>query len=438
MDLPAGVNRRYASLAGCLLVAVWCWVAFDRPYTFPHHIPWNVYSNSPQAAPIIDVFDYAPLVSLALKTDCSNTHWNESITFVCNESSGSFAEVRNSILGCVRYTIVAGASLVVPGIVLGQRYGDLDAGNVTEMEYMFDTSHFLQSLALSCPQLRIYKTAADVRNLKAAYGPISLLPDSLIKEKLNPEHTFPGEWRGQFYKRLTQYLSPDAQGPIIVELGRAYFDYPIASDGEGFAVQFGKILKIRSDARSLATMTLLKLSQTYSLILDVSEPVLKGVFLGAYLSTFHRGEDLSKDDRINVRYETQSKLYLEQATRSNLSVIYVASQIVSEIPQFINDATLRDIAVTSKLDLLKGNDRDIMLRGMTSDQQELVDFLVMSKAAEFVGVGMSSFSWSVALKRRQSTHKKDYLHGTQTLNDGLSHLYGDASGHSEFPSGMWP
>jgi len=75
---------------------------------------------------------------------------------------------------------------------------------------------------------------------------------------------------------------------------------------------------------------------------------------------------------------------------------------------------------------------------LTVDQQALVDYLVMSKASDFVGVGHSSFAWNIALKRHQFTRRLDYLDGPETFDDGLSQIYGIVRGHPEYPGAMWP
>jgi hypothetical protein len=437
MELPAGVNRRYACLAGFLLLAIWCWVAFDRPYVFPSYVPWNIYSGTPQARPALDVFDYPPLDSSAIKHVCSKTQWNQSVTFICDESTGSVAEVRNSILNCVRYTIAAGGSLVVPRITVREAYEDFFGSNTTELDYMFDTDHFINSLTFSCPQMRIYKAASTIANRQHAYGPISLVPESLAKKVAKTGIRRREEWRGLFYKWLLQYVAEDTKGPIIVRLGRSYLEYPVYDDEDYFALHFGKILKVRRDIRVLASTALRILSDTYTLPLRLSEPILKKAFLGAYLSTDYA--DLPKPDEKNARYQVQSQLYLNQALSANLSLIYVASEFGDDIPDFMKDASLQNITVTAKLDLLKGEDREQLLHDFTPDQQALVDYLVLSKASEFAGVGHSSFAWNIALARHlYMTQKEDELGGLQVFEDALSQIYGTPGGHPEFPASMWP
>jgi hypothetical protein len=437
MELPAGVNRRYTCLAGFLLLAIWCWVAFDRPYVFPSHVPWNIYSGTPQARPALDIFDYPPLDSSAMKRVCSKTQWNQSVTFICDDSSGGVAEVRNSILNCVRYTIAAGGSLVVPRITVGEAYEQYFGSNTTELDYMFDTDHFINSLMASCPQIRIYKAASAIANRQYAYGPISLIPESLTNKLPKTSFQEAGQWRSLFYKWLLQYVANDNSGPIIVRLGRSYLEYPIYADDDYFVLHFGKILKVRRDIRILATTALRTISDFYNLPLRLSEPILKKAFLGVYLSTDVDG--LPKADQKIARYQIQSQLYLAQALSANLSLIYAASEFGDNLLKFIKDGSLQNITVTTKLDLLKGQDREHFLDSFTPDQQALVDFLVLSRASEFAGVGHSSLSWNIALARHFYTaQKNDELDGPQMFGDALSRIYGARGGHPEFPGSLWP
>ncbi|KUJ24450.1 uncharacterized protein LY89DRAFT_679587 [Mollisia scopiformis] len=434
MDFPSGLNRRYASLAGSLLAGIWLWVAFDRPYVFPEHVPWNIYSNSPQS-PSSDVFDFPPLTSPAIKNVCARTQWNASVVFTCDSPIGSFAEIRNSVLHCVRYTIAAGGSLVMPRIVLKEDYGGLLAGNTTGLDHLFDVDHFRNSLDLSCPQLRLYKSVSEIKDKERANGPLPLLPDALLSGKSEGSQGFSVDWRDALNIWLKKYLSEDTKDPVIISLGRTYLHYSIHSDDDNFAQHFGKILKIRSDARSLATTVLLKMSSTYSLPLNPS-PSKKG-FMGAYLSTAPDPDRLLKEDQNYARFETQSKLYLDYATHSNMSLIYVASNQGIDVPRLFVDAKAQEIDVTAKFDLLKGKDRDYLLE-MTTLQREMVDLLVMMNAAHFVGVGYSSFSWNVALRRHGARKIEQLSEQGQQFNDGLSVIYGTTGGHSEFITSMWP
>ncbi|KAI9047604.1 hypothetical protein LZ554_008317 [Drepanopeziza brunnea f. sp. 'monogermtubi'] len=444
MELPAGFNRRYAFIATFLLVTVWFWVAIDRPYSIPSHITWNTYSNTAQSPPS-DIFDFPPLTSPPILKTCEATQWIESVVFICNEPSGNVAEVRNSILSCVRYAMAAGGSLVVPRIVVGGGYGGqggklgVGKGNSTDMAYLFDTAHFVESLRLSCPQMRVYRTAFNIKDGENATGPVFLQPETLIQESFGEGERFAEGWKKSFYAWLKQYQATGVEGPVIIQLGDTYLKYPLASDGTAFH-HFGKIMKIRADIRELASTALVKLTDTYDRM-GRQEPLLKNVILGAYLSTESTLEDLPQEDRSNADYATQSSLYLDHSLRCNLSVIYVASSSSqsTHIPQFLKDASHFSLEAITKIELLKGQHRKRLL-GLTFDQQSTVDFLVLGRVSQFVGVGHSSFAWNIALRRRQFVMGgvEEAEAGPEALSDALSRIFGRPGGHPEFLASMWP
>jgi hypothetical protein len=95
------------------------------------------------------------------------------------------------------------------------------------------------------------------------------------------------------------------------------------------------------------------------------------------------------------------------------------------------------MSVTTKFDHLSGQDLE-ELKNLAWDQQALVDFLVMMKAADFAGIAHSSFAWNIALKRHQYAKKKDHLDGPQMLSDELSQMYGIPRGYPEYAACLWP
>ncbi|KAG4442860.1 hypothetical protein IFR05_001656 [Cadophora sp. M221] len=153
-----------------------------------------------------------------------------------------------------------------------------------------------------------------------------MVPEDLVKGSIPATGLRePEKWRGLLYEWLQQYPKVDPTAPYIVNLGRSYTKYAIYSDGEGFAMSFGGSLKLRSD------------------------PI---------------------NDWEYSRYETQSKLYLEQAPRSSLSVIYVASGDLSEVAKFATDAAGINMTVATKFDLLTSPELD-ELNALAWNQQAL-------------------------------------------------------------------
>lgn len=445
LSLPAGVSRRQAIFALSLLSLLWLWVAVDRPYSLPHHLNWNIYSNSPEASDsdTEDAFDFPPLDSEAVRSVCADTTWNASLVFTCANSVGGIGNIRNSILNCVRYAISAGASLVEPQIIMRDAE-DTTAIRTrvrTDMDYMLDSSHFRESLRLSCPGLILYGSLDDVPG--SLHEPISVLPEILEGDNVPAsglEH--PEAWRDSFYSFLSEHLTLAPGSKAVIDQQRSYLKYPIYTDGESFALAFGKILKFRRDTRYLATQTLKALAQITGYAEDrgfaLDTPILPDFFMGVHLRTERDArEGWPAQDWVYGRYETQAKYYLEQANSTSLKHIYIASGEAAEIEKFRVEASALGLTVHTKTSVLSQVDLET-LNSLSWDQQGMVDFLVMLKASDFAGVAHSSFAWNIALLRHIHAKKKDHLQGPQSLSDELSQIYGTPYQYPEYAACLWP
>jgi len=365
---------------------------------------------------------------------CANTAFNSSITFICDEAPGDVAEVRNSILNCVRYAIAAGARIVVPRIVMREDYDRDGMRNTTDLSYMFDTEYFLGALGALCPNMQTFMFSKQVLEVKDLYGPITLVPEALAK-KIPLAEMSAENWREAFQKWASQYTDPQ---PIVIELGRTFLQYPVAKEEGNFAYSFGRLLKFHWDIRNLAAITLLKLSESFASSPDLAQPILPDLYFGVHLSIVRDSATItSKVDLAHYSYETQSKLFLEQASKSGLPLIYVSSDDGADLVQFIHDAKTLNLTVMNKFDLLKGWDRETLLE-LTPDQQAMIDYLVLSKASQFAGIGHSSFAWNIALQRHHFAEQKDPFDGPQTLSDELSQIYGTPRARPAYSASMWP
>ncbi|TVY18690.1 hypothetical protein LARI1_G002900 [Lachnellula arida] len=368
----------------------------------------------------MDAFDFPALESESIKSICDATQWNESVVFTCDESPGGVGNVRNSILNCVRYAISAGASLVVPSIVMrSEDISVMRTGVKTDLSYI---------------------SKDDIKNFENASDMIPLIPEALVDYIPRTGLAEPQAWRGTFYTWLEQYSTPNITGPFIVGLDRSYLQYPIYSDGEGFALSFGNILKFRSDVRILATKVLHNIGKKYALALNLTQPTLPNAFFGVHLRTeIDSQKAWPTGDWKYSKYETQAQLYLEQAPRSNPAVVYVASGNLSEVAKFAADVSQmpQNLTTITKFDMLERKERE-ELEAFTWDQQALVDFLVMLKASDFAGIGHSSFAWNIALKRHVFSTTKEHLDGPQLLSDELSQIYGVVRDFPEYAACLWP
>ena len=305
------------------------------------------------------------------------------------------------------------------------------------LSYMFDVPHFYASIAESCPGLIIHKSLSDVSG--SLHEPIKLLPESLEEKRPRTGLTHPELWVNQFDTFLSQHLTLDGKVKAVIELGRSYICYPIYSDGAGFAMDFGGILKFRRDIRLLGTKTLHLLAEKLEYdIGDLHQPYYPSFFMGAHLRT---EEDARKgwpgQDWKYSRYETQASLYLNQSSITGLKNIYVASGDPLEIQKFASNATSIGATIHTKHSVLDEASRK-ELDALAWDQQGMVDFLVMLKASDFAGVGHSSFAWNIALLRHKYARQQDHLSGPQMLNDELSTIFGGVKAYPEYVATLWP
>ncbi|EFQ31689.1 hypothetical protein CGRA01v4_04690 [Colletotrichum graminicola] len=453
-------GSHYVTAAAILLIiiqALWIRAENVDPSLQVQITPWVPSSQGD------DYFDYPPLDSLEVRSVCNGQKWdsntNTEVVFTCDNSVGEIIDIRNSILNCIRYAILAGGSLVMPRITVLKGSGtrtDKQTGERKHMGYMFDADHFIKSLRLSCPQLRLYD---DVEEVYKALGPprtwsLGLFPESLIDEEKIPsigiQH--PNRWRGQLYDWLGQVhtdVSPTGRpsyGPFIVDLGRSYLTFPIYNDGEPFAQAFGDILKFRSDARELATKALLQMAKISGSKLTQPEgdaaPSKPGTYAGtipehAYLGIYlQEGKD-SEETRTPFAEAKRTADYLQQAVNAGLSLVYIANGDATQVKTFKSEAKAKSITVVTKQDLLGNKDG---LENLQGDQQALVDFLVLLSASHFSGAACSSFSWNVALKRHLLVQGPERKHwdGPQTFNSRLNHLHGEPESCPEFFACLWP
>jgi hypothetical protein len=108
-----------------------------------------------------------------------------------------------------------------------------------------------------------------------------------------------------------------------------------------------------------------------------------------------------------MSYEEQATAYLRYAKIYQLPAIYVASGNASSIAIFMK--AVSPLPVVTKSTLLSGEELSL-LKSLSWDQQAQVDFLVLLRASQFLGMTDSNFSWAVAVARR--TEARDGTCGT--------------------------
>lgn len=124
-----------------------------------------------------DDFNDGPISEL-----CAAQEWDSSVVFTCRGIIGGIGtrisplellhtyswqsgNIRQELLHCIRYTIDAGAGLILPTINVRSEneLSNLENGTAP-MDYLFDQTRFLSRVEKACPQMVIYK---DLDHLKS-------------------------------------------------------------------------------------------------------------------------------------------------------------------------------------------------------------------------------------------------------------------------------
>ncbi|KFZ14826.1 hypothetical protein V502_05885, partial [Pseudogymnoascus sp. VKM F-4520 (FW-2644)] len=187
-----------------------------------------------------------------------------------------------------------------------------------------------------------------------------------------------------------------------------------------FVANFGRLVEFRTDTQHLASAILSALLKRFSLPPLPHHGVANNTFIGLHFRT--------EIDAVNVGYtsfEEQTTAYLSFVSASPIRAIYAASGNTTSLSLFgIEAAKLSPPAiVVAKADLLQGKDKEA-LEALTWDQQALVDYLVLEKAARFAGVSDSSFSWGIAYARQVVSGVAGTCRSVGEFRDELSTVFG--------------
>ncbi|RKF82742.1 putative alternative oxidase [Golovinomyces cichoracearum] len=445
VQTAAILTQKNIAFAAVVLFTIWLYSSTDD--SRPQKFIWEVYHNGWNPLLKEDVFKSPPVDSEAIRDICSSTKWNQSLIFTCDDNNGGIGKVRNSILNCVRYTIAAGGSLVMPKILereMPDRMGESEplarrhGPKRHELDYLFDVNHFYDSLGKSCPELILIRKMDEKAGDNQRF---SLLPETLFPDVPTSGLQHPEEWPQRLGDWIETKLAPGSvseEKPIIIDLEHSFLHYPTHSDGHAVAHVFGNILQFRSDVREIATNALGTLVEWYDFSVNISRHgMLKPSFLGVHIDT--ENPLLERRHEIDIEYshyDALTRAYFDLSSNLQLPIVYAASGNLEEIEHFNLDATDLNIAVTFKEDLLEENDLKKLHR-LTYDQRSLVDYLVLTKAESFAGIGHSPFSWNVALVREQYGAVMEGVLDGDIWRDGMNTLFGVRPDYVESSACMW-
>lgn len=402
--------------------------------------------------------DYAPLRDL-----CARSSFRPGLLFTCDGQHGGIGMVRNQILKCVRYSIHAGAAIVIP--TMAKRSADDLAEILTftelPLDYLMERQTFVKQLTEGCPQMRIYERAEDFPSYSNRSGePLTVIGSQWEPgQQPTPDNphvglVYPGAWRYLFDQWLVQQkVQPQQDAPVHILLGQSYLEYPVRDDGRAFSHEFGKILSFSNETRALAAKVLYGLKQQFVPHLDPTKFINLGAFYGAHLRLEADAIWAWPPEEWRFsRMADQFQQHFQYLERTGLKTIYVSSGNQTVTDMFTEGLTKHlaasrdpkikgNITVVTKYDLLQGDDRK-KLQNMTFDQQALVDFVMLSKASAFMGVAHSSFSWNIALRRHEMSKYVPFgNNGSDLLRDEHSIIMGMEADYpyvDPFVNALWP
>lgn len=360
-------------------------------------------------------FDGAPIEKL-----CASRTWTPGLILSCDPPPGGIGEVKNAILTCIRFGIEMGAELVLPDIIKRSEIKievlvphDHGPRRGIPLEYFFDRDHLENALATHCPQMKIYRSMSDgdlYDHPGLLHPPRMNLGDLTNEFMAGSVMSKPQELAEKINAFMDSKSPPrERKYPFRVHLMTPSFAFPTSYDPPDFADNFGRILRIREDARRLAAAALFNMQKMFRLNLNPKNSLKSNGFIGVHLRT-------EKDVQgVFPSYEDQAADYLDVIVENKIPVIYLATGATKEnVTHFRERAEDFNATTVLKTDILEGSDLEA-LEQLSWDQRALVDYEVMLRAGLMVGTSMSSFAWNLALRR-----KNTYGYGGDVLNDSMS------------------
>ena len=312
------------------------------------------------------------------------------------------------------------------------------------LDYYFDLRHLNDSLTAHCPQMRLHRSIDDFHDVPEMLVPIKMDIPALTKDFVNGTVLARPAQLGRLMWDLINIMVPESRRryPLRVHLATPTFLFPTAYDPPDFAANFGRLLRVRSDARALAAAALFNLAKTYSLDLDPR----RGLAAAANASASFVGVHLRTERDVAGKfpdYETQAARYLDYVLRHRTRLVFLATGASADnVTAFAARARDFDAVVVLKKDLLEGDDLARLL-ALSWDQQGLVDYEIMLRAGLVAGVSDSSFAWNLAMRRANAYHgfgkaRPRPASDAVAWSDQYSTLFGHSKAGEAMQLTIWP
>lgn len=370
----------------------------------------------PTLSPVVDFDQGIKLEGSGIADVCAQTRWNVDRILWCDDISvnDGFGDVRNAVLHCLRYSIEAGAHLLLPSLRAKKVSSEDQLESRVGLDYFFDLPAFKRGMKQHCPQMTVYNKMKEIHGYEVSKIPAPLNPRTLhaLKEgELHDDSWFINEHTATFRKDLDAVLPG---GPLLIRLQTpTAFQWPIETDSDPFWRNFGRLLEIRNDSQSLA-------SEIYTELIGIT-PGYLGLNFEEAVST-----------SASVDWDglaTLTRTTLAAALRLSQTVIYAAGPLPG-IEKLTRLSAIDGVTVLHKEHLLHPDSLQY-LHGMSVEQQATVDYQVFLLSSHFQGMASSSTSQNIVSKRLLMARADQLVIAEKDfLVDSESYPY--------FPRSIWP
>jgi hypothetical protein len=309
------------------------------------------------------------------------------------------------------------------------------------MDYFFDTDHLNASLSTYCPQLRVYRSLSDLWEVPSLLTATSFDVGQLSIKLVNSSIIEKPSLVSTQIKTFVNQKSPPAERkhPVRFNMKATNWVWPTESDGADFARHFGRILRIRTDARKLAAAALFNLHKKFDLRIDPRRGIKNDSFVGVHLRT----EVDTANNNMFPSYEEQAAYYLDYAVRSGNPIVYLATGATqANVTAFVTRARDFNITTVLKKDILTDPEDMRTLDKFSYDQRALVDYEIMLRAGLMTGTSASPFAWNLAMRRRNAYGGTSAVETTAVdfvqFKDRYSTIFGKSVGGRVLQATIWP
>lgn len=310
------------------------------------------------------------------------------------------------------------------------------------IDYFFDFDHLNQTLSEYCPQMKLYHSMDDLWDVPEVFASypidLTLLTVPTVNVTVIENMTY-------FQEQISGYADKEApldtrRYPVRFNLAVTNWAFPTENDSPSVARNFGRLLRIREDARQVAAVALYNMQKKYKLDLDPRTGIKNGKFVGVHLRTEADVEGVFPG------FDAQASFLLDYIQRSRTGIAFLATGATeNHIAEFRKQAKAINATVVLKKDVLpEGDPMKEVYDEFTWDQRSLVDYEIMLRAGLMAGPVESSFAWNLALRRHgalEASEGEQNLNGSSTAvqwQDAYSAIFGVSEKSSVYEATIWP